>query len=106
MGFAWNGKCYQDTGSALDAFVKDVPQAGDAGIVTFAAAPTIDGSGLVSWSILHRPLTDTTATTRTGTTQLLTCSTSSMDQWPVETLLTIFAIFFAALLGFRSGFRP
>ncbi len=105
MPYAWRGVCYQDTASALEAFAVEIPSADAAGIISFTAAPTISASGLVSWSISHRPLTGTTATTRTGTTQLLSCSTPTMEQWPIQSLLLPVAIFFAAALGIRSGLR-
>lgn len=106
MGYAWNNVCYQDTASALAAFAKSVPSADAAGINTFTAAPTVSASGLVSWSISNRPLSATTATTRTGTTQLLACSDPAMDQYPVGSLLVVAALFFALVGGFRSGYRP
>lgn len=105
MPYAWHGVCYQDTATALDAFAREIPSADGAGIISFTAAPTINASGLVSWSISHRPLAGTTATTRTGTTQLLSCSTPTMEQWPVQSVLLPLAIFFAAALGIRSGLR-
>lgn len=105
MGYAWNGTCYQDTASALSAFATDVPSATAAGINAFTAQPTISASGLVTWSISNRPLSGTTATTRTGTTQLLAC-TEGVDQWSEQSILWIAAIFFAAFLGFRTGYRP
>lgn len=105
MPYAWHGVCYQDTATALDAFSLEIPSAGGAGIISFTAAPTISTGGLVTWSISHRPLTGTTATTRTGTTQLQTCTTPTMEQWPVQSVLLPLAIFFAAALGIRSGLR-
>lgn len=105
MGRVWNGRCYQDEASALSAFVRDLTTGDAVGITTFTAAPTISGSGLVTWSISHRPLTGTAATTRTGTTQLLSCSEGTMDQWPVQSFLVVVALFFAAFLGFRTGYR-
>lgn len=105
MGYAWDGVCYQDTASALNAFRDAVPQAGDTGITTFTAQPTISGTGLITWSISHRPLTGTAATTRTGTTQLPSCTTEALDQFPVQTLLVVASLFFAAFLGFRTGYR-
>lgn len=105
MGYAFAGVCYQDTASALSAFRDAVPQAGDSGITTFTAQPTISGTGLITWSISYRPLTGTAATTRTGTTQLPTCTTEALDQWPVQTLLVVAAVFFAAFIGFRTGYR-
>ncbi len=106
MGYAWHGVCYQDTDSALASFARTVPDADGAGINSFTAAPAISGAGLITWSISNRPLTDTTATTRNGTTQLLTCADTSMDQWSVQSIDFYAALFFAAFLGFRSGFRP
>lgn len=106
MGYAWSGKCYQDTASALAAFSKDVPSANPSGINAFTAAPTISGAGLISWSISNRPLNSNTATIRTGTTQLQSCNTEALDQWPVQSILFYVALVFAALLGFRTGFRP
>lgn len=105
MGYAWNGTCYPDTATALANFAKDVPTANPTGINAFTAAPTISGTGLITWSISNRPLNGTTATTRTGTTQLQTC-TEGVEQWPVQSLLFVAALFFAAFTGFRSGYRP
>lgn len=103
MGYAWNGTCYQSGQAALDAFAVTMVGGGDGAITTFTDAPTINGSGLITWSISHRPLTDTTATTRTGTTQLLSCSTESMQQWPVQSILVFVALFFAAFSGLKTG---
>lgn len=105
MGYAWGGNCRQTTQDALDHFVRDMTNGDAAGITTFTATPTINGSGLITWSISHRPLTGTAATTRTGTTQLQTC-TDDIDQWGASTLIFIVALFFAAMMGFRTGFRP
>lgn len=105
MGYAWNGRCYQDTASALAAFAKDVPTADAAGINSFTAAPTIGGTGNISWSISNRPLSGTTATTRTGTTQLQTC-VDAMDQWSIQSVLLLLALVFAVFSGFKTGFRP
>lgn len=106
MGYAWNGICYQDANSALAAFAKDVPKVDATGLNAFTAAPTINASGVISWSISNRPLTDTTATVRTGTTQLQTCAESDLSQWPIQSHFFYAALFFAAFLGFRTGFRP
>lgn len=106
MGYAFKGVCYDRTAGALDAFIKQVPNVDSTGIVTFTALPTISATGVITWSISHRPLTGTAATTRTGTTALPQCSASFMDQYPVQSILLPVAIFFAGFLGFRSGFRP
>lgn len=105
MGYAWNGTCYPDAASAHSAFMRDVPNANAAGILAFTAPPSYNSSGLITWSISHRPLTGTTATTRTGTTQLMTC-TESLAQWPVQSILFPALLFICFALGFRAGFRP
>lgn len=104
MGYAWNGICYQTTTAALSAFAEDVPSIDAAGINAFTAAPTISGTGLITWSISNRPLSGTTSTTRTGTTQLLTC-TETVEQWPIQSILVPIALFFAAFIGFKTGYR-
>lgn len=106
MGYAFNRVCYDTTAGALEAFIKQVPNVDPVGITTFTALPTISGVGVISWSISHRPLTGTAATTRTGTTALPQCSSSYMDQYPLQSILLPLALFFAAFIGFRSGFRP
>lgn len=105
MGYAWGGQCHQDTVSALNAFKLDMTAGNASGINTFTAAPTISGTGLITWSISNRPLSTTAATTRTGTTQLLTC-TDDITQWDVSSIVWIAALFFAAVAGWRTGFRP
>lgn len=104
MGYAWGGKCHQDTTAALNAFKVVMTNGDAAGINTFTAQPTISATGLITWSISNRPLNGTTATTRTGTTQLQTC-TEDISQWDVSSILWIVALFFAAMVGFKTGFR-
>ena len=106
MGFAYSGACYQSPAAALDAFVKSVPGVTPSGINTFASQPTISETGEIAYAIINRPLTGDTATTRTGTMQLASCASEGMEQWPVQTIVFVAVLFFAAVLGFRSGFRP
>jgi len=105
MGYAWNGVCHPDTGAALNAFAASVPAVTGSAVNSFAAVPGISGSGLVSWSIVSKPLTSADVVMVTGTTQLLTC-TEGVDQWPVQSLLLPIALFFAAFAGFKTGYRP
>lgn len=103
MGYAWNSDCYETPGAALEAFAKDVPTANPTGIMAFTAAPTINSTGLITWSISHRPLTTTTATTRTGTTQLLTCTYDSFRVDQLPDMMIIGLLLVAFFIGFRSG---
>ena len=104
MGYAWAGVCYPDTATALSAFAKDIPSVDGFAIMYFASAPTINSSGLISWTINHRPLDTGNTTARAGTTQLLTCSVPTLDQWPIQDLFVPIALFFSAVFGFRTGF--
>lgn len=103
MGYAWHGSCYENTDQALDAFARDIPSADAAGIISFTALPTVNGTGLVSWSISHQPFNGTAATTRTGTTQLQQCTFDSFRVDQVPDLLVIGLMVFAFFIGFRSG---
>jgi hypothetical protein len=104
MGYAWDKVCHQDTARALDQFKLDMASGDAVGLTNFTAQPTISGTGLITWSISHRPLTGTAATIRTGTTQLQTC-TDGISQWSGSSIMFIAALFFAAMVGFRTGFR-
>lgn len=104
MGYAYNGKCYQDSDSALQAFALSVPSSSFEGTVGLVAAPTISG-GTISYSVgVYNWITNTT-TARTNSITLQTC-TEGLDQWSGSSIMFVAALFFAAMLGFRSGFRP
>lgn len=105
MPYSWNGVCYAEPIQALEAFSLAASMSDTNAIVSLTEQPTITETGLITWTIAHRPLTDTASTVRTGTTQLLPCSVPKTNQWPIETLVWICAVFFAAVLGFRCGFR-
>lgn len=104
MGFAWNGTCHQDAASALAAFIEDVPASGSA-VTTFATAPTISGGGLISWSIVSQSLAGGDPVTVASSTQLPVCTSESLAQLPVQSVLVYLAMLFAAFVGFRTGFR-
>ena len=99
MGYAWNGNCWPDTATALEAFKKDVVDIDSAGINTFTAVPTINATGLVTWSISNRYFSASSATTRTGTTQLPTCTQFADNKF--ELLATQDVI---AAIGFGLAF--
>ncbi len=106
MAFAYSGICYQSPEAALSAFVKDIPKADPSGINTFASLPSITGTGQISWSINHQAFSGDVRVTRSGIMQLPACTVESLDQWPVQSILFYAALFFAAFMGFRTGFRP
>ncbi len=106
MGYAWQGTCYPDTATALKSFALSVPNANPSGINTFTAAPTVNASGLVTWSISNRPLSGTAATTRTGTTQLPTCTyaaDNSFELVAVQDVLVASALAICFLIGALFG---
>lgn len=108
MGYAWNGVCHPTTAAALAAFSTSVPSSNASGINTFTSAPTISGSGLVTWSISNRTFNGTTAITRTGTTQLLTCTESDTllpTSWTTPEMILLCAMVGMFAIGFRTGLR-
>lgn len=107
MGYAWKGNCWPDTATALESFKKDIPTADPVGITTFTAVPTISATGLITWSISHRPLTGTAATTRTGTTQLPTCThfaDNKFELMAVQDVVTAIGIGLAFVVGIAAGY--
>lgn len=105
MGYAWNGVCYQDAIAASVAFSKDIPSIDGTGINYLTAPVTVTQTGAITWSISNRPLTNTIDVVRTGITRLQPCD-AGLDQWPMQSTFFYAALFFAAFLGFRTGFRP
>jgi len=106
MGYVWKGHCWPDTGTALNAFIVDTVEANPTGINTFTANPTVNASGLITWSISNRPLTGTSATTRTGTTQLPTCTQFAHNKFEllaVQDVLTAIGIGLAFVVGIVAG---
>lgn len=103
MPYAWNGTCYETPEAALRGFSRDIPKSDGSAITAFSVAPTVDQTGLVSWSINHRPLNGDTVTTRTGTTQLLPCDLDGFSLQSQPDLIFLVAIVFAWAVGFRTG---
>ena len=105
LGLSWNGVCYQYESDAFAAFVKSLPTFSGSGITSPVSASIDSGTGIVHWSVMYYDFVAGGYVPRSGTFQLLGCI-PSIDQYPQQTLLWIFALFFAALLGFKTGFKP
>lgn len=106
--YAWKGVCYQDTPSALQAFLLDATTIDSGGVVVVVSA-SINTSGLVTWTGKGSQISGSSVTswgTTSFSTQLNACAAPGMGQWPVQSFLFILALFFAAFLGFRTGYRP
>lgn len=106
MGYAWNGHCWPDNATALNAFILDSVDIDSVGINTFTAVPTVNATGLITWSISNRPLTGTTATTRTGTTQLPKCTQlvdNKFELLAVQDVVTAIGIGLAFVVGIVAG---
>ena len=66
----------------------------------------IDGSGVITWAIVNHPFGGLgVPVTRSGTVQLQACA-DALDQWPVQSIVFLLALFFAAFMGFKTGYRP
>lgn len=103
MGYAWSGVCYETPADALAAFSLSVPSADGSAINAFTAPPTVDGSGLISWSIHHRPMSGLLPSIQTGTTQLQPCDYNSLAALPLADLALVIATVICIALGFRMG---
>lgn len=103
MGFLWNGRCYQDGASALQAFRASLTNGDSGGITTFSQPPTIDSAGVVSWSISHRSFTSNSVSTRTGTTQLGSCTQSYFNVDEAISLVPFIGFFVAFAFGYIAG---
>lgn len=104
--FAFSGVCYETPESALAAFSRSLPIVDAVGVTTLSSAPSVSPGGVITWSVSNVPFSTGVAVTRSGTTQLSTCSVPLLDQFPVQSILFVAAVFFAAVSGFRAGFRP
>lgn len=104
MGYSWGGRCWPDVNTARDAFVRDVSAVDPTGL-TVPGTITVNASGVVSWSIIYRSFGSTLVYTRTGTTQLATCTTPDLTNYSEQSLFFIAALFFAAVVGFKTGFN-
>jgi hypothetical protein len=73
MGYAFAGTCHETAGDALVAFNKSFPVWGDVN-VTALSSSSVTGGGLLSYSVLTRPISTNVVASRTGTLQLSACS--------------------------------
>lgn len=105
MPYAFSGICYPDADAALGAFTRSGAGLDPTGFLTFTAPPSINSTGLVSWSIARQSFQDGTTATYTGVTQLPACSDPS-SQFDIGLVFFICALLFAFFNGFNTGFRP
>jgi len=78
MPFAHAGHCYATTGEALEAFQVSFPKYGDT-VWVWHTSSSIDASGLITFSLISKPTTTNTTSTRTGSLQLSACSTPDVE---------------------------
>lgn len=98
MPFGYAGHCYATTGEALEAFQVSFPVWGDVN-VTGHVSSSINATGLLSYSVLTRPITSNTVTSRTGTIQLASCSAVDAPQFDATAAGGVFAFFFLGVAG-------
>lgn len=103
MGFSYHGTCYQSQVQAIEAFKADYPLPQSANVYYLSSA-VADGTTGVKFSTR----TETgTASITDGIVQFTACdaSTSGFSALPVQSVLFVVALFFAAFLGFRTAYR-
>lgn len=98
MPFGYAGHCYATTVEALEAFQKSFPVWGDIN-VTAMVSSTINGTGLISYSVLTRPIATNTVSSRTGTLQLMPCGEVDAPVFDPVAAGGVFAFFFIGVAG-------
>jgi hypothetical protein len=72
MPYAYTGHCYATTGEALEAFQKGFPLFGDT-IWVWHTSSSINATGAITYSVVSKPSTTNSTSTRSGTLQLASC---------------------------------
>lgn len=98
MQTAYAGRCYATESEALQAFTSSFPKWGDVHVTGLVSA-SISPAGLVSYSVLTRPITSNTVSSRTGTLQLFTCDPVSLPEFDPVAAGGIFVFFFSGVAG-------
>jgi len=98
MSFGYAGHCYATTGEALESFQKSFPVWGDVN-VTAHVSSSIDAGGLLTYSVLSRPIASNTVSSRTGTLQLATCGMVDAPVFDPVAAGGVFAFFFLGVAG-------
>lgn len=97
MPFAYSGHCYATVGEALEAFQVSFPKLGDT-VWTWHTSSSISAGGLITYSLVSKPSTTNTTSTRTGTMQLATCSTPDAPAFDPVAAGGVFAFFFLGVV--------
>ncbi|MCX7180910.1 MAG: hypothetical protein NTX56_19795 [Proteobacteria bacterium] len=98
MPFGYAGHCYATTGEVLEQFQKSFPVMGDT-VWTWHTSSSINASGLITYSLISKPTTTNTTSTRTGTMQLAACSTPDAVVFDPVAAGGVFAFFFLGVAG-------
>ena len=102
MGYAFNGQCHPEPSGALSAFIASFPQVTPGGINTLTAAPTINASGVISYSLNSLSVNGSTSSTTASVLQLSSCTPVWTD-YPPQFIAFLLAVFFAFAIGLSHG---
>ena len=106
MGYFWQGACYQTVDDAVEAFTRSSATIDSRGVNSLCMpVPQATSGGLISFCIKSQSFAGGVSTNSSGILQLQPC-TADLSQWSGSSIMFVAALFFAAMLGFRSGFRP
>lgn len=106
MGYAYKGVCYGDLSAARYALKADFPIVTPEGVVALTGTPSVIGGDLVEMSVVRTSWLDGSTSAYSTQAKMFVCTPSGLDMYGLGTLLFILGIFFAAMAGFRAGFRP
>lgn len=98
MQTAYAGHCYATESEALAAFQTSFPKLGDVNWTAHVSS-SINGTGLLSYSVLTRPITSNTVSSRTGTIQLPSCDPVDVAEFDPAAAGGVFSFFFLGVAG-------
>lgn len=103
MGYAFQGACYPSLEEAVAAFQRTFPLVDNTGVTTHTGSFISSiSSATVTYAVSWKAWGAASATAKAGSFNLQTC-TATMEQYPMQSVFLVVALFFAAFFGFFVG---
>lgn len=104
MGFSYNGRCYQDGPTVLDAFNIQFPIVDGTSVVDLVSSSiTTAEPPVLTYEVLSRQWSTDTLTSRTGSITLESCTVTGLDQYHVQSIIFPVVMVFAFLMGWNKS---
>jgi len=98
MPYAYAGHCYATTGEALEQFQNSFPAWGDVNVTSHVSSG-VSATGLISYLVTTRAIDSNNVTNRSGSIQLVACSTPDAAVFDPVAAGGVFAFFFLGVAG-------